>query len=134
MSFYFVPTYFFTITTFTFLFDYLFIFSIIPQNLSILDCLENIFYFYSKHLTEWIVANKNELQQKGLEDYKLATANASINADFSMEDRSQDVSHGMAAMSLEAGEAPAAKPQPAAATNENKKQTAAKEVCVIIVL
>lgn len=63
-----------------------------------------------------------------MEDYKLATANASMNADFYMEERTQDMSQSMANMSLEAGDASAVKPQ-VAATDETKKQLpAAKEV------
>lgn len=44
----------------------------------------------------------------------MATANASINADFSMEERCHDLSHNIAAMSLDA-EAPAKPPAPAPA-------------------
>lgn len=61
-------------------------------------------------------------QQKGLEDYKLATANASMNADFSMEERANDVHSAMAAMSLDCGDADHA------ASPTDKQAAAAKEV------
>ncbi|XP_037299637.1 constitutive coactivator of PPAR-gamma-like protein 1 isoform X2 [Manduca sexta] len=64
--------------------------------------------------TSKLATETSEHEQKGLEDYKLATANASMNADFSIEDTSQDVHHAMAAMSLEAGEPGVPQPQPTA--------------------
>lgn len=51
-----------------------------------------------------MVVKIDVLQQKGLEDYKLATVNASINADFSLEEHCHELSHGVAAMTLEAGD------------------------------
>lgn len=79
------------------------------------------FYYYFLFIT-WALGtaeNGNVLQQKGLEDYKLATANASMNADFS-EERVADLNHAIANISLEGGDV-VAKPQ-AAATEDNKKQ------------
>ncbi|XP_072940583.1 constitutive coactivator of PPAR-gamma-like protein 1 homolog isoform X2 [Epargyreus clarus] len=54
--------------------------------------------------TSKLATESSEHEQKGLEDYKLATANASINADFSMEEQSHDMSHSLAAMSLDGGD------------------------------
>lgn len=71
--------------------------------------------------------NGNVLQQKGLEDYKLATANASMNADYS-EERSLELGHAIANISLEGGDA-AAKP-PATSEDPKKQQPAAKEVWI----
>lgn len=69
---------------------------------------------------------ENRLQQKGLEDYKLATANASMNADFNTEEAASEVHHGMASMSLEAGDAGPVGQQP---QKPNDKQAPAnKEV------
>lgn len=69
------------------------------------------------------------MQQKGLEDYKLATANASINADFSMEERAVEVQHGVAAMSLDSGDAGPAKQQSFTTADKNEKpQITVKEV------
>ncbi|XP_039749052.1 constitutive coactivator of PPAR-gamma-like protein 1 [Pararge aegeria] len=55
--------------------------------------------------TTKLATESSEHERKGLEDYKLATANASINADFSMEDHCHDLSHDVAAMSLDGGDA-----------------------------
>ncbi|XP_045765147.1 constitutive coactivator of PPAR-gamma-like protein 1 isoform X2 [Maniola jurtina] len=60
--------------------------------------------------TSKLATESSEHEQKGLEDYKLATANASINADFSMEERCHDLSSGVAAMALDEPARPAAKP------------------------
>lgn len=64
----------------------------------------------------------NKFQQKGLEDYKLATANASINADFSMEDHCHELVQGVAAASLEGGDATNV------AAKQEKSEKHAKEV------
>lgn len=71
--------------------------------------------------------NGNVLQQKGLEDYKLATANASMNADFS-EERVVDLNHAIANISLEGGDV--AKPQAGATEDNKKQQPAVKEVWI----
>ncbi|XP_032511421.2 constitutive coactivator of PPAR-gamma-like protein 1 isoform X2 [Danaus plexippus] len=55
--------------------------------------------------TSKLATESSEHEQKGLEDYKLATANASINADFSMEDHCHELVQGVAAASLEGGDA-----------------------------
>ncbi|KAJ0179851.1 hypothetical protein K1T71_004442 [Dendrolimus kikuchii] len=62
--------------------------------------------------TSKLATESSEHERKGLEDYKLATANASMNADFSMEDRANEVHGAMAAMSLECGDAEHAAPAP----------------------
>lgn len=74
-----------------------------------------------------------KLQQKGLEDYKLATANASMNADFSMEEGHNDIRHGIAAINLEAGDASAPKQNVSPVDNSEKLllATAAKEVWIL---
>ncbi|KAJ8731999.1 hypothetical protein PYW08_014729 [Mythimna loreyi] len=78
--------------------------------------------------TSKLAAESSEHEQKGLDDYKLATANASINADFSMEERPNEIQHGFAAMSLDAGDAGAAKQQTVNAADKNEKpQSAPKE-------
>ncbi|XP_026328591.1 constitutive coactivator of PPAR-gamma-like protein 1 [Hyposmocoma kahamanoa] len=69
--------------------------------------------------TTKLATESTEHEQKGLEDYKLATANASMNADFS-EERVVDLNHAIANISLEGGDV-TAKPQ-AGATEDNKKQ------------
>ncbi|KAJ2947040.1 hypothetical protein O0L34_g16385 [Tuta absoluta] len=77
--------------------------------------------------TSKLAAECSEHERKGLEDYKLATANASMNADFSDEKAASELSHSVAAMSLEGGDQPAqppAKPQEEAVT---KPQPPAKE-------
>lgn len=80
------------------------------------------------------IGTLNELQQKGLEDYKLATANASLNADLSLEDRSQDLKHALGDLTLESADQPAAaaadtaKPQSAKTNGKPGNQVAAKEV------
>ncbi|XP_022122884.1 constitutive coactivator of PPAR-gamma-like protein 1 homolog isoform X2 [Pieris rapae] len=51
--------------------------------------------------TSKLATESSEHEQKGLEDYKLATVNASMNADFSLEEHCHELSHGVAAMSLE---------------------------------
>uniref|UniRef100_A0A2A4JEZ2 Constitutive coactivator of PPAR-gamma-like protein 1 n=1 Tax=Heliothis virescens TaxID=7102 RepID=A0A2A4JEZ2_HELVI len=78
--------------------------------------------------TSKLAAESSEHEQKGLDDYKLATANASINADFSMEERSTEIQHGLAAVSLDSGDASAAKQQLVNPADKNEKpQTAPKE-------
>lgn len=75
------------------------------------------------------------LQQKGLQDYKLATANASMNADFGMEEQKVDINHGIAAMSLDSGDAPPPPPpkqQVSPVDRSGKQQSSSKEVCFII--
>ncbi|XP_073951503.1 constitutive coactivator of PPAR-gamma-like protein 1 homolog isoform X2 [Choristoneura fumiferana] len=73
-----------------------------------------------------LAAESSEHEQKGLDDYKLATANASMNADFCLDDRSIDVSHALSSMTLESADAeqkkPADKPVP-----KNEKQGPVKE-------
>lgn len=65
-----------------------------------------------------------------MEDYKLATANSSMNADFYMEDRTVDLHHGLAAMSLESGDAPAPKQQVSVdKSGKQKSKKSSKEVC-----
>ncbi|CAH1644349.1 unnamed protein product [Spodoptera littoralis] len=79
--------------------------------------------------TSKLAAESSEHEQKGLDDYKLATANASINADFSMEERPSDIQHGLAAISLDSGDAGAAKQQTINPADKNEKpQSAPKEV------
>lgn len=70
----------------------------------------------------------NELQQKGLEDYKLATANASMNADFSLEEHCHELSHGVAAMTLETGDGESIKPQQAGKPTDKIEKSSSKEV------
>lgn len=89
-----------------------------------------IFFIFFLFIT-WALGtaeNGNVLQQKGLEDYKLATANASMNADFS-EERVADLNHAIANISLEGGDG-VAKPQDAATEDHTKQQTPAKEVWI----
>lgn len=84
--------------------------------------------------TLWALKNlkHTKLQQKGLDDYKLATANASMNADFCLDDRSIDVSHALSSMTLDSADAeqkkPADKPVP-----KNEKQAPVKEVWLLII-
>ncbi|XP_075970651.1 constitutive coactivator of PPAR-gamma-like protein 1 homolog isoform X2 [Anticarsia gemmatalis] len=61
--------------------------------------------------TSKLATESSEHEQKGLEDYKLATANASMNADFSMEERTTEIHQGFAAISLDSGEAGPVKQQ-----------------------
>ncbi|XP_059060222.1 constitutive coactivator of PPAR-gamma-like protein 1 [Achroia grisella] len=78
--------------------------------------------------TSKLATESTEHEQKGLEDYKLATANASINADFSIEDQNVDVNHGLAALSLDGGDAnTATTQQPEKQANKTEKQPAMKE-------
>lgn len=59
----------------------------------------------------------------------MATANASISADFSMEERPTEIQQGFAAVSLDSGDAGAAKQQTVSPADKNEKpQTAPKEV------
>lgn len=67
----------------------------------------------------------HKLQQKGLEDYKLATAHASLNADFGMEDRVTEVKQALGALALDGGDADAAVAQPAQPTDAQAKPAAA---------
>lgn len=56
-----------------------------------------------------------------------------MNADFNMEERATDIHQGFAAMSLDSGEAGPAKQQSAIPADKNEKQqTTAKEVWIII--
>ncbi|CAB3243440.1 unnamed protein product [Arctia plantaginis] len=73
--------------------------------------------------TSKLATESTEHELKGLEDYKLATANASMSADLSMEERSFDILHGMAAMSVESGEAGPAKQQSTTPGDKIEKQT-----------
>lgn len=67
-----------------------------------------------------------------MDDYKLATANASINADFSMEEKPSEIQQGLAAVSLDSGDAGAANQQTVQSADKNEKpQPAPKEVCLI---
>lgn len=77
--------------------------------------------------TSKLATESSEHEQKGLEDYKLATANASMNADFSMEERSAEVQHGIAAMSLESSEAGPTKQQATNTAVKVEKSSTAKE-------
>ncbi|XP_063621419.1 constitutive coactivator of PPAR-gamma-like protein 1 [Cydia splendana] len=73
--------------------------------------------------TSKLAAESSEHEQKGLDDYKLATANASMNADFSTEERTMEVGQALASMSLEGGDAEQKKPAP----KPVEKQAATKE-------
>lgn len=68
-------------------------------------CSFSTYFCLFSHWALQIGEKLNKLQQKGLEDYKLATANASMNADFGMEEKGYDINHGLAAMSLDAADA-----------------------------
>ncbi|XP_045534436.1 constitutive coactivator of PPAR-gamma-like protein 1 isoform X1 [Papilio machaon] len=74
--------------------------------------------------TTRLATETSEHEQKGLEDYKLATANASINADFSMEE-SNDLSHGIGTMTLD-GEG--ISKQQAAKPGDRNDQASSKEM------
>lgn len=87
--------------------------------------LNTVLYLYYFTLSTSEQKLLNKLQLKGLEDYKLATANASMNADLSMEERSLDFVHGMAALSVESGEAGPAKQQSTTTGDKIEKQTTA---------
>ncbi|XP_063361362.1 constitutive coactivator of PPAR-gamma-like protein 1 [Cydia amplana] len=76
--------------------------------------------------TSKLAAESSEHEQKGLDDYKLATANASMNADFSTEERTTEVGRALASMSLEGGDAGPKKPAPKPVEKQDK-QAAAKE-------
>ncbi|XP_045493692.1 constitutive coactivator of PPAR-gamma-like protein 1 [Colias croceus] len=76
--------------------------------------------------TSKLAAESSEHEQKGLEDYKLATANASMNADYSLEEHCHELSHGVAAMTLEADGEPT-KPQPVEKTHDKIEKSASKE-------
>ncbi|XP_052753605.1 constitutive coactivator of PPAR-gamma-like protein 1 isoform X2 [Galleria mellonella] len=81
--------------------------------------------------TSKLATESTEHEQKGLEDYKLATANASINADFSIEEQSIDVNHGLAALSLDGGDTSTttAIQQPSKqASKTEKQQSSTKEI------
>ncbi|XP_041976736.1 constitutive coactivator of PPAR-gamma-like protein 1 isoform X2 [Aricia agestis] len=71
--------------------------------------------------TSKLAAESSEHEQKGLEDYKLATANASMNADFSIEEHCHELSHGVAAMTLEGADSDTQKQQATKPTNKNGK-------------
>ncbi|RVE47107.1 hypothetical protein evm_008291 [Chilo suppressalis] len=78
--------------------------------------------------TSKLATETSENELKGLEDYKLATANASMNADFSMEDRATEVHHGLANLSLDGGDAVNFSQQPSKPVDKNDKpQTSTKE-------
>ncbi|XP_063379164.1 constitutive coactivator of PPAR-gamma-like protein 1 [Cydia fagiglandana] len=76
--------------------------------------------------TSKLAAESSEHEQKGLDDYKLATANASMNADFSTEERTMEVGQALASMSLEGGDAEQKKPAPKP-VEKQEKQAATKE-------
>lgn len=89
-------------------------------------------YFTFSPLTQKHLDSSKLLQQKGLEDYKLATANASMNADFGMEGRSVDIHHGIAALSLDSGDAPSLAPKQQVSPvdkSDKLKSSSLKEVC-----
>ncbi|XP_053602240.1 constitutive coactivator of PPAR-gamma-like protein 1 isoform X3 [Plodia interpunctella] len=75
--------------------------------------------------TSKLATESSEHEQKGLEDYKLATANASMNADFNMEEQSCELQHAVAALSLESGDATSNMQSKSA--NKIDKQPAPKE-------
>ncbi|XP_068630770.1 constitutive coactivator of PPAR-gamma-like protein 1 homolog isoform X2 [Battus philenor] len=79
--------------------------------------------------TTKLATETSEHEQKGLEDYKLATANASIHADFSMEEGTNDMVHGIASMTLEGGDGGSAKQHQAGKVGEHneREHAAAKE-------
>ncbi|CAK1604276.1 unnamed protein product [Parnassius mnemosyne] len=78
--------------------------------------------------TSKLATESSEHEQKGLEDYKLATANASIHADFGMEEGTNDMSHAIASMSLETGDGVPAQQQAAKVGERNEKEpTTSKE-------
>lgn len=61
-----------------------------------------------------------------MEDYKLATANASLNAEFSAESQAREVSYVLSNMSLEDDEE--SKQNTVKHVNQNDKKSTAKEV------
>lgn len=65
-----------------------------------------------------------------MDDYKLATANASIHADFSMENSSNDMTQAIASMTLEAGDGVSHKQQQVVKVGERneKPYATSKEV------
>ncbi|XP_028158532.1 constitutive coactivator of PPAR-gamma-like protein 1 isoform X2 [Ostrinia furnacalis] len=71
--------------------------------------------------TSKLATETSENEQKGLEDYKLATANASMNADFNTEEATSDVHQRMSAMTLDGGDASAAQPSKPAVNDKNDK-------------
>ncbi|XP_045446180.1 constitutive coactivator of PPAR-gamma-like protein 1 [Melitaea cinxia] len=77
--------------------------------------------------TSKLATESSEHELKGLEDYKLATANASMNADFSIEDHCHELSHSVAGLSLDSGDAASLK-QPSAKPCDKKEKSTSKEV------
>lgn len=96
-------------------------------NLIFLFVYFNFTHIRSKHLEVMKNSKFNKLQLKGLEDYKLATANASMNADFSIEDHCHELSHSVAGLSLDSGDAASLK-QPSAKPCDKKEKSTSKEV------
>ncbi|XP_060800923.1 constitutive coactivator of PPAR-gamma-like protein 1 isoform X4 [Amyelois transitella] len=76
--------------------------------------------------TSKLATETSEYEQKGLEDYKLATVNASMNADFHTEEHGNGLQHGIAALSLESGDASSSTTQ-AKPADRVDKQPATKE-------
>ncbi|CAH2075344.1 unnamed protein product, partial [Iphiclides podalirius] len=72
--------------------------------------------------TSKLATESSEHEQKGLDDYKLATANASINADFSMENSTNDMTQAIASMTLEAGDGVNHKQQQASKVGERNEK------------
>lgn len=111
-----------------FIFYYIFCFhSFYNYNLIFLFLYFNFTHIRSKHLEVMKNSKFNKLQQKGLEDYKLATANASMNADFGIEDHCHELSHSVAGLSLDSGDAASLK-QPPAKPSDKKEKSTSKEV------
>ncbi|KAL4706497.1 hypothetical protein ACJJTC_015695 [Scirpophaga incertulas] len=77
--------------------------------------------------TSKLATESSEHEQKGLEDYKLATANASMNADFRMEDMTSEIHHGMAGITLENSEPTNTSQQTTKNAETEKQQSASKE-------
>ncbi|VVC89410.1 unnamed protein product [Leptidea sinapis] len=73
--------------------------------------------------TSKLATESSENEQKGLEDYKLATANASMNADFSIEDHCHELTHGVTAMSLQSGDEEMLRPQSKPTHNRERSTT-----------
>ncbi|KAM3962412.1 LOW QUALITY PROTEIN: constitutive coactivator of PPAR-gamma-like protein 1 homolog [Aphomia sociella] len=72
--------------------------------------------------TSKLATESTEHEQKGLEDYKLATANASMNADFSVADQTMDVNQSLAALSLDSSDATISSQPPIKQQNTTEKQ------------
>ncbi|XP_046960558.1 constitutive coactivator of PPAR-gamma-like protein 1 [Vanessa cardui] len=73
--------------------------------------------------TSKLASESSEHEQKGLEDYKLATANALMNADYGIEEHCHELSHSVAGLSLDGGDAASVKQLPVKPTDKNEKPT-----------